>query len=228
MATRRVTGVIRKINNQPWGNAELSFEIDKGTFTTEANFPLNNVQVRTDASGLFEVELWCNSEGTIPTEYICSLPDRARFNFVLTPGTTPVSLQFLRAQGVQPTPIPQTILDYIDGQIGAGGGGGGGTSTPINSTVKVNSNTVITAQPTKIQTFLVDAAAGAVTLDLPVASASNSSIVRIKKVDSTQNPVIVKRSASDLIDGAISQTLFAQFDALDFVADSGSNTWSIF
>lgn len=117
MGIRKVIGTLLKIDNTPWSNVPIIFAISSGTFTSEANYLPEKKVVKTNAQGIFSVNLWTNSLGTIPTQYTCTLPSKEVFSFILTPGEAPVTIQFLRAQSTQPTPTPQSILAYIDQQL---------------------------------------------------------------------------------------------------------------
>lgn len=74
--------------------------------------------------------------------------------------------------------------------------------------------------------ILVDASNGNVNVTLPLASAGQRA-VGVKRIDGSGNTVTVLRSGLDLIDGAVSQTLAAQFDSITVVPDGGTG-WFIF
>lgn len=62
--------------------------------------------------------------------------------------------------------------------------------------------------------LLVDATAGAVTVTLPAVALSNRRVLVVKKVDASANAVTVDGDAAETIDGAASQSLTGQWDAL--------------
>jgi hypothetical protein len=67
----------------------------------------------------------------------------------------------------------------------------------------------------------VDATAGVVTVALP--SPTKNRTLHVKKIDASANAVTV--ASADLIDGAASVNITAQYDSLSFMADG--ETWSI-
>jgi hypothetical protein len=69
-----------------------------------------------------------------------------------------------------------------------------------------------------------DTAAGAVTITLPPAIDSTDRIIVVKKIGST-GAVTVDGNASETIDGATTQVISAQYDAMQVVSD-GAN-WFI-
>jgi len=74
--------------------------------------------------------------------------------------------------------------------------------------------------------ILGNASGGAFTLTLPLASAASGREYRVKKTDSSSNDVTIARSGADTIDGATSQVLGSQYEAISFVSD-GTN-WFMF
>jgi hypothetical protein len=72
----------------------------------------------------------------------------------------------------------------------------------------------------------VDATAAAVTITLPLAENQIARDYTIKKVDAGANTVTVQASGSDLIDGAASVTLSAQYDSVT-VKSNGDGIWDI-
>jgi hypothetical protein len=72
----------------------------------------------------------------------------------------------------------------------------------------------------------VDATDAAITITLPLAENQIARDYTIKKVDAGANAVTVQASGSDLIDGATSVTLSAQYDSVT-VKSNGDGTWDI-
>ena len=93
---------------------------------------------------------------------------------------------------------------------------------------KVAINTTATTAPGRVIAYFVDASGGPRTITLPLASTAANQTVRIKKVDSSVNAVTVARAGADLIDGAASFTISAQYDGFDFLSDSPNATWNLF
>lgn len=110
-------------------------------------------------------------------------------------------------------------LDIIDSQMKANEDlASGATST------KTGNYTVLTSD--RNSTILVDATSGNVTITLiAAASAGDGFEVTIKKIDATANTVIIDGNASETIDGALTQTLTAQYDTLTIVCN-GANWFS--
>src|SRR3954469_5256471 len=64
-----------------------------------------------------------------------------------------------------------------------------------------------------------DATGGAITQTIPLSADWRGREIRLIKSDSGGNAVTVGRSGSDLIGGATSQSLAAQYDSITIVAD---------
>ncbi len=73
--------------------------------------------------------------------------------------------------------------------------------------------------------ILADASGGAFTITLPSVGDSEDVWINIKKTDSSANAVTVSPGVSGLIDGASTQTLPTQYDAIDLYCDG--STWHI-
>lgn len=71
-------------------------------------------------------------------------------------------------------------------------------------------------------TILVDATAGSVTITLPAVSGITGRVYIVKKIDSTGNTVVIDANASELIDGATTQTLAAQWDSYRIQTDGSA------
>lgn len=67
--------------------------------------------------------------------------------------------------------------------------------------------------------ILVDATAGAVTVNLPAAASSEGRVLVVKKTDVSVNAVTLDPNAAETIDGAATQALAAQWDALTVACD---------
>lgn len=76
-------------------------------------------------------------------------------------------------------------------------------------------------------TFLCNATGGAITFNLPAASALSGRNIRIKKTDAAANNVTVTKAGSDTIDGANTAVLKGQYDYIVLTSD-GVSKWNIF
>jgi hypothetical protein len=74
--------------------------------------------------------------------------------------------------------------------------------------------------------ILVDASAAAVTVNLPVAAESGGALIKVKKVDASANAVTLDANGSETIDGATTQVISAQYDALSVECD-GTGWWIV-
>lgn len=73
-------------------------------------------------------------------------------------------------------------------------------------------------------TILVDASAGAVTITL-ISAAWTPNVFHVKKIDSSANAVTVAAAAGELIDGAATQSLAAQWNSVTVAPARVSGTW---
>lgn len=67
--------------------------------------------------------------------------------------------------------------------------------------------------------YLVDATAGAVTVNLPAAASSSGYSVTVKKTDSSVNAVTLDGDTTETIDGATTYALSAQYDSVSIRCD---------
>ena len=135
MATRRITGVVRNIQDLPWTNAKILFELLAPSFTADTQYPISLEEVRTDTQGQVSVDLWCSSSGLAATAYRCTMPDSEQFTFTLEVGL-PLTFTQIRTIGVPASQSSASLMAYVSDQvtaqvsaqvaaIGIGGGGGG-------------------------------------------------------------------------------------------------------
>lgn len=101
----------------------------------------------------------------------------------------------------------------IETQVG--GGGGGSTSV---QTKTANYTTLATDD-----VILVDASSTPIIITLLAAVGLNGKRILIKKIDNTNNSVTIARTASNLIDGEISQVYEAPMTSVIWIADNVSN-----
>jgi hypothetical protein len=109
---RIVKGTIYHGTDQPWANTRITFELKKGSFTANRQYPKDRVVALTDALGYFEADLWVNAEGLQPSKWICRLPDGENFDFVLPTGAIPIDLSELRVS--QSWTTPSSLSDILD------------------------------------------------------------------------------------------------------------------
>jgi len=124
MTTRRITGVVRNIQDLPWTNAKILFELLAPSFTADTQYPISLEEVRTDIQGQLSVDLWCNSSGLAATAYRCTMPDSEQFTFTLELGS-PLTFTQIRTLGTPVNQSTASLMAYITAQIAAIGGGGG-------------------------------------------------------------------------------------------------------
>jgi len=72
---------------------------------------------------------------------------------------------------------------------------------------------------------LADATSGAITVNLPAASTTGRELV-VKKVDSSANAVTIDGNGAETIDGATTQVISVQYDAVKIVSD-GTEWWIV-
>ena len=124
MTTRRITGVVRNIQDLPWSNAKILFELLAPSFTADTQYPISLEEVRTDIQGQLSVDLWCSSSGLAATAYRCTMPDSEQFTFTLELGS-PLTFTQIRTLGTPVNQSTASLMAYITAQIAAIGGGGG-------------------------------------------------------------------------------------------------------
>lgn len=124
MATRRITGVVRNIQDLPWSNAKILFELLAPSFTADTQYPISLQEVRTNAAGQLSVDLWCNGSGLVASAYRCTMPDSEQFIFTLELGL-PQTFTQLRTLGTPVNQSTASLMAYITAQIVSIGGGGG-------------------------------------------------------------------------------------------------------
>jgi hypothetical protein len=74
------------------------------------------------------------------------------------------------------------------------------------------------------RTLLIDATAGAKTVNLPAAASNKWRVLTIKKIDVSANTVTVDGSGGETIDDALTQVLSAQFESIAIQSD-GVEWW---
>jgi hypothetical protein len=77
------------------------------------------------------------------------------------------------------------------------------------------------------QVVLVDASGGPITVTMPLTTDRLGNDIQVQKIDSSTNAVTVTRAGAETIDGAVTQTLSMQGDALWLVADTTNTEWQI-
>jgi hypothetical protein len=121
MATVKVSGIIHKIDGNPWENAKIGFDLSRGSYTPDALQPKCPKIVHCDSLGQFETNLWINQEGLIADLYICTMPDGSDFRFSIPKNISEAKITFLRTLTNSPTPIDDSaetvILAYLETAI---------------------------------------------------------------------------------------------------------------
>ncbi len=109
------------------------------------------------------------------------------------------------------TTVPKSSL-HVSGSFGA------------KVVTKVFADSPYTAASETV--ILCDCTAGAITINLPVATNSTDRIYFIKKIDATANAITIDGNASETIDGALTQIISNQYVSIQIVCD-GSNWYII-
>lgn len=107
---RIVKGKIEKFTGIPWANLPIKFQLNHGSYqlTPEINYPENVDVVTTDATGNFEISLWCNEIGGINCVYKCWIGNDKPFLFTVPIGSEPIDIATLRNNRTQFTPSTPT------------------------------------------------------------------------------------------------------------------------
>ena len=107
--------------------------------------------------------------------------------------------------------------NLTDVTISAAGGGGGFSYTPV----AVNTTPYTVAPITGWYMYLVDATAGAITMNFPTA-VGNNAVYTVKKVDNSANTVILTPNGAETIDGLATQTIRFQNTSVDIYSDNAN------
>lgn len=100
-------------------------------------------------------------------------------------------------------------------------------SAALISTLNKSANYTITSSDIS-SLIRVDTSSGARTITLPsTASLTDDFDVIVAKVTGDSNTVTIQRSGSDLINGAQTYTLTAQYSSAWLIADRSTNTWTV-
>lgn len=122
-------------------------------------------------------------------------------------GTTPSSNGEFRRDGTDVKVYTGGAAKNLS-NIGSGGGGGGyGSLTTVTSDYTASDGEIV----------LADASGGAVTVTLP--SPSEALLTTVKKIDSSTNTVTVATPSTETIDGASSESLSSQWEAIESTSD---------
>lgn len=94
-------------------DTSLTFYRRGGSFGVLESYPPAEYTVTTDGDGSYEIDLWANGEGLLPSEYLVVYPGKEAIRFVLPDSDAPITMQDLRAQEAwnwNTSPVP-TALD---------------------------------------------------------------------------------------------------------------------
>lgn len=138
MATREVTGTIRKPDGNPWAGVSVSFKLDAFSVTDEAIYPKETL-VATDADGSFTTNLAAD----LPSTWTVQFPDKTRARGVVIVDGPPITLTELIAVSGIPVPITSDVQTALDAGFAA-----------ISDTV---ADTVATAITTTVPEVAVEA-----------------------------------------------------------------------
>lgn len=94
----------------------------------------------------------------------------------------------------------------------------------VEATLDVDSDIDLTDA---YDTILVDCTSGRVTVTLPLVLSAPFKRLRIKKIDATSNPVVVKPAQGDELDGADEWLINFQYDAMVIVSDNSHGWWQV-
>lgn len=122
--------------------------------------------------------------------------------------------------------LTDSIVTEDSGKIGIG------TATPFSTQEVggslglklVSKTTNYTASQETV--IICDASAGTITITLPLAVGVVNRMYHIKKVDSSDNLVIVEASGSETIDGQLTATIDTQYNSYQIICD-GIQWWII-
>jgi hypothetical protein len=114
-----VTTQVLQGNGLPWVKAPFRFVLTGDTFNNVNHFPEKEFKFCTNDQGYLEAQLWDNSEGAIPTSWICTHPSQKLFEFVINAATpSTISLGALELLGIpQQNPNYNSILSEIIAQL---------------------------------------------------------------------------------------------------------------
>jgi hypothetical protein len=114
-----VTTQVLQGNGLPWAKAPFRFVLTGDTFNNVNHFPEKEFKFCTNEQGYLESSLWDNSEGAIPTSWICTHPSNRVFEFTINAATpSTISLGALELLGIpQQNPNYDSILSEIIAQL---------------------------------------------------------------------------------------------------------------
>jgi hypothetical protein len=125
MAIRRrtVTGNVQRAD-APWAGAAVTFCLLADSYTSDAQFPAEDVTAPVDAEGDFSISLWCDEDGFVATRYQYWLPNRLRghapsgsFDLAFGDGS-PVNIFVLISAGAIADTPEGLLYAVIESEIG--------------------------------------------------------------------------------------------------------------
>ena len=119
----------------------------------------------------------------------------------------------------------QGVKCSITGCIGLGtaqplfvnSGANAATFVDSNVLASVAADQVLTSLPGTQRTFWVDATAANRTITLPPVASSINEVIIVKKIDTSNNKVIVAANGAETIDGQLTYTLGTQWDSVTLI-----------
>lgn len=123
--TRTVTGTIHQPTGEPWEGFEVTFLLSPSATTTHATLPQSSATATTDANGQFSIDLesGVSYNVSLTGAFITNgrsvlYPIGTTFTIVVPDGTTPISLEVIRASEITP-PSDPTLVDFVADHLGS-------------------------------------------------------------------------------------------------------------
>lgn len=114
MATRTITGLIRRPDETPWAGAVVTFRPNTFAFASDAIYPSETVAVTAD-DGTFSVDL----AGDLPTTWNIEYPDGSATQRAVITSGPPMTLSELLATNGIPTPMTNDVQIALDAGFAA-------------------------------------------------------------------------------------------------------------
>src|SRR5438046_1253074 len=127
--TRQIDEIFYDIDGvTPLVGVPVRFQTDADTFSNDGVFVRHSLTAWTNAEGRLAeaadsetpgISLWCNSQGFVPTRYVCYLPSRGVKSFTLEPGAATTLHELFALFTDVTVPYAAVVKDYIDSEIAA-------------------------------------------------------------------------------------------------------------
>lgn len=103
-----VTTTIKDPSDRPIPGAIVYFTLDKGSYTIDAQYPSGTIRIEANAQGEISADLWIDSTGLVPTNWVVRLPSGGNWRFSIPANTPTATLESLLRLGMAP-PLPSAI-----------------------------------------------------------------------------------------------------------------------